>query len=203
MSNKYKKVDKFKLFLATVVLSRLCDLHLHRSRTVFRRVHSSPICYELQHFLVTAARIWHVAQREDLPQQDPKWPSRGDWWEKKKKISWRERKKAKDNQVLNYRHHHRWSGEGWEQRTSMRRREMQRGFSRRWKKTDRCETLEVKPVSVWEMCAGFSPCVCFRCEDALHESFRWHPFHRQHGTPTLPVIARPEHTNTFVRDVLA
>lgn len=64
------------------------------------------------------------------------------------------------------------------------------------KKTDRCETLEVKPVSVWEMRAGFSPRVCFRCEDALHESFRWHPFHRQHGTPTLPVIARPEHTNT-------
>lgn len=66
------------------------------------------------------------------------------------------------------------------------------------KKTDRCETLEVKPVSVWEMCAGFSPCVCFRCEDALHESFRWHPFHRQHGTPTLPVIARPEHTHTHL-----
>lgn len=45
-----------------------------------------------------------------------------------------------------------------------------------------------------ETCAGRSPCVCFGGEDALHEGFRWHPLHRQHGAPTLPVIAGPVHT---------
>lgn len=97
----------------------LCvDLNLHRPRAVFRWVHSSTIGYKLQHFLVTATWIWHIAQWEDLPQKNPKRPERKQTmrgW-----ISYRERKKAgqtKDNQVINYQHHLRWSCKGWEQRT--------------------------------------------------------------------------------------
>lgn len=56
------------------------ELHLHRPRAVFRRVHSSTVGHELQHLLVAATGIRHVAQREDLPQQDPERPAAVRWW---------------------------------------------------------------------------------------------------------------------------
>lgn len=37
--------------------------------------------------------------------------------------------------------------------------------------------------------SGFVPCISLACEDALHESLWRHPFHRQHGTATFPIIA--------------
>lgn len=77
------------------------DLHLHWPRAVFRRVHSSTIGYKLQHFLVTATWIWHVAQWEDLPQQNPKWPEKVRWLWGRGLVTGRERK-AKNNQVINY-----------------------------------------------------------------------------------------------------
>lgn len=33
------------------------------------------------------------------------------------------------------------------------------------------------------------PCIRLACEDSLHEGLRWHPFDRQHGAATFPVIA--------------
>ena len=53
----------------------LCSaLHLHWTRAVFWRVHPSPVGNELQHFLITAAGVGHVAQGEDLPQENPEGP---------------------------------------------------------------------------------------------------------------------------------
>ena len=75
-----------ELIRRVCVCVRLCVivyLHLHWPRAVFRRVHSSTVGYKLQNFLVAATWIWHVAQREDLPQQNPEWPERGRRWKER------------------------------------------------------------------------------------------------------------------------
>lgn len=52
-----------------------------------------------------------------------------------------------------------------------------------------------KKGRVWERVPeGFLPRICFWCKDSLHEGLRRHPLHRQHGSASLPVIARPAHT---------
>ena len=66
----------------SVHITSMCpNLHLHRPRAVFRRVHPSTVGYKLQYLLVTATWIRHVAQWENLPQQNPKRPEKGGWWE--------------------------------------------------------------------------------------------------------------------------
>lgn len=72
----WDEIFSFHFFMCSVwkysVCERIC--YLHRTRAVFGWVHSSTIGYKLQHLLVTATWIWHVAQWEDLPQQDAEWP---------------------------------------------------------------------------------------------------------------------------------
>lgn len=36
---------------------------------------------------------------------------------------------------------------------------------------------------------AFIPGISLASKDSLHESLRWHPFDRQHGTTAFPVIA--------------
>lgn len=52
-------------------------VYSHGPWAVLGGVHSAPVGHKLQHFLVAAAGIGHVAQREDLPQQHAKRPARG------------------------------------------------------------------------------------------------------------------------------
>lgn len=50
--------------------------HLHRPGAVLGRIHTASISHKLQHLLITAARVRHVAQREDFPKQNSKWPKK-------------------------------------------------------------------------------------------------------------------------------
>lgn len=49
----------------------------HRPWTALGRIHPASTSNELQHFLVGFAGVWHITQREDLPQQYSKWPAGG------------------------------------------------------------------------------------------------------------------------------
>lgn len=49
----------------------------HRPWTALGRIHPASTSNELQHLLVGFAGVWHVTQREDLPQQYSKWPAGG------------------------------------------------------------------------------------------------------------------------------
>lgn len=50
----------------------------HRPWTALGRIHPASASDELQHLLVGFAGVWHVTQREDLPQQYSKWPAGGE-----------------------------------------------------------------------------------------------------------------------------
>lgn len=63
------------LFCFVVMEATPAPLYLHRPRAVLGRVHPAAVGHELQHLLVAAAGIRHVAQREDLPQQHPERPA--------------------------------------------------------------------------------------------------------------------------------
>lgn len=67
--------SRFSLVVARLMLIRSALPHLHRPGAVLRRVHPPAVGDELQHFLVTATWIRHVAQGEDLPQQNPERPA--------------------------------------------------------------------------------------------------------------------------------
>lgn len=74
--------------------------NLHRPRAVLGRVHPAAVGHELQHLLVAAAGIRHVAQREDLPQQYPERPAGGEEEDKGRKTEDKrkvKRKEEKDN----------------------------------------------------------------------------------------------------------
>lgn len=58
---------------------------------------------------------------------------------------------------------------------------------------DRIRTGHNKKGGIWEgVPEGFLPRICFWCKDSLHEGLGRHPLDRQHGSATLPVIARPK-----------
>ncbi len=56
------------------VLPRGLVENVHGLRTVLRRLEAPSDGDELHHLLVASTRIRHVAQRENLPQQDPEGP---------------------------------------------------------------------------------------------------------------------------------
>ena len=67
------------------------------------------------------------------------------------------------------------------------------------KESSECETSGAKVIcerdtSNEKVRWADSPRVGLGGEDALHEGFRWHPFHRKHGTPSFPVVTGPART---------
>ena len=78
-NGKYSSIPNTStLYSTTVLCSRARCKYLHWARAALGRVHPATTGDKLQHLLVGLAGIWHVSQRENLPQQYSKRPAGGD-----------------------------------------------------------------------------------------------------------------------------